>query len=49
MISTAGANANYQRPRCRRRLFFVLLYRWFPSILKTMTVIKPAQRLRIRI
>src|SRR5258707_15587684 len=23
------------------RLFFVLLYRWFPSILKTMTVIKP--------
>jgi hypothetical protein len=23
------------------RLFFVLLYRWFPSILKTVTVIKP--------
>ena len=26
------------------RLFFVLLYRWFPSILKTMTVIKPEMR-----
>ena len=24
------------------RLFFVLLYRWFPSILKTMTIIGPA-------
>jgi hypothetical protein len=24
------------------RLFFVLLYRWFPSILKTMTIIQPA-------
>jgi hypothetical protein len=23
------------------RLFFVLLYRWFPSILKTMTIIQP--------
>ena len=23
------------------RLFFVLLYRWFPSILKTMTIIEP--------
>ena len=26
------------------RLFFVLLYRWFPSILKTMIVIKPEYR-----
>src|SRR4249920_3060307 len=23
------------------RLFFVLLYRWFPSILKAMTIIQP--------
>jgi hypothetical protein len=28
------------------RLFFVLLYRWFPSILKTMTVIKPETLVR---
>ena len=28
------------------RLFFVLLYRWFPSILKTMTVVKPETLLR---
>jgi hypothetical protein len=29
------------------RLFFVLLYRWFPSILKTMTVIKPETLVRL--
>jgi hypothetical protein len=23
------------------RLFLVLLYRWFPSVLKTMTIIRP--------
>ena len=28
------------------RLFFVQLYRWFPSILKTMTVVKPETLLR---
>ena len=28
------------------RLFFVLLYRWFPSILKTMTVIQPETLVR---
>ena len=28
------------------RLFFVLLYRWFPSILKSMTVIKPETLVR---
>jgi hypothetical protein len=28
------------------RLFFVLLYRWFPSILKTVTVIKPETLVR---
>jgi transposase InsO family protein len=28
------------------RLFFVLLYRWFPSILKTVTVIKPGTLVR---
>ena len=28
------------------RLFFVLLYRWFPSILKTMTVVKPETLVR---
>ena len=28
------------------RLFFVPLYRWFPSILKTMTVIKPETLVR---
>ena len=28
------------------RLFFVLLYRWFPSILKTMTIIQPETLVR---
>ncbi len=28
------------------RLFFVLLYRWFPSILKTMTIIEPETLVR---
>src|SRR5438552_4376937 len=28
------------------RLFFVLLYRWFPSILKTMTIIRPETLVR---
>ena len=28
------------------RLSFVLLYRWFPSILKTMSVVKPETLLR---
>jgi hypothetical protein len=28
------------------RLFFVHLYRWFPSILKTMTIIQPETLLR---
>jgi transposase InsO family protein len=28
------------------RLFFVLLYRWFPSILETMTIIQPQTLLR---
>src|SRR5205814_7610345 len=28
------------------RLFFVLLYRWFPSILKTVSVIKPETLVR---
>ena len=28
------------------RLFFVLLYRWFPSILKTVTVIQPETLVR---
>jgi transposase InsO family protein len=28
------------------RLFFVLLYRWFPSILKTVTIIKPETLVR---
>ena len=27
------------------RLFFGLLYRWFPSILKTMTIIQPRSSL----
>src|SRR5712671_7010845 len=26
------------------RLFFILLYRWFPSILETITIIRPATR-----
>ena len=28
------------------RLFFVLLYRWFPLILKTMTIIQPGTLVR---
>jgi len=28
------------------RLFFVLLYRWFPSILTTMTIIRPETLVR---
>src|SRR2546423_1098326 len=28
------------------RLFFVLLYRWFPSILKTMSIIQPETLVR---
>src|SRR5881392_2648177 len=28
------------------RLFFVLLYRWFPSILKTMTIVQPETLVR---
>ena len=28
------------------RPFFVLLYRWFPSILKTMTIIQPETPVR---
>ena len=28
------------------RLFFIQLYRWFPSILKTMTIIQPETLLR---
>src|SRR6266850_7435510 len=28
------------------RLFFILLYRWFPSILKTITIIRPATLVR---
>jgi hypothetical protein len=28
------------------RLFFVLLYRWFPSILKTITIIQPETLVR---
>jgi len=42
-----------QRKVCSRvrftdsdRLFFVLLYRWLPSILKTMTIIQPETLVR---
>jgi hypothetical protein len=28
------------------RLFFVLLYRWFPSILRAMTIVRPEAMLR---
>ena len=28
------------------RLFFILLYRWFPSILKAITIIRPETVLR---
>jgi hypothetical protein len=28
------------------RLFFVLLYRWFPSVLKTLTIIRPETLVR---
>ena len=28
------------------RLFFILLYRWFPSILKAMTIIRPETLVR---
>jgi hypothetical protein len=50
----SGGRLPFCNERCRGRvrltnsdrLFFVLLYRWFPSILKTVTVIKPETLVR---